>query len=299
MQDRVQSQIVQWVDELNYKHLNELYERLPSGKRVRAMLVEAIAGDSDNALKLSAIIEMIHAASLLHDDVIDDAMTRRGEASINATDGSKISIMVGDILYAKAFSELALLKHYEVASIVSSSVAALSVGELMDVDMAEKFNSNQEIYTQMIYNKTASLIEATCKSSAILAGKEIEVYAQYGKNIGLSFQIIDDILDVTADEKTVGKPVMNDFIEGKTTLPYIYLYEELESAEREKLVSLCGVKVDDEQKDWLKSKFRESSAIERSIEVAKKLSDEAYELMNDRDEDVLAQIAQSLMERSA
>jgi len=299
LQDRVQSQIVQWVDELNYKHLNELYERLPSGKRVRAMLVEAIAGDSDNALKLSAIIEMIHAASLLHDDVIDDAMTRRGEASINATDGSKISIMVGDILYAKAFSELALLKHYEVASIVSSSVAALSVGELMDVDMAEKFNSNQEIYTQMIYNKTASLIEATCKSSAILAGKEIEVYAQYGKNIGLSFQIIDDILDVTADEKTVGKPVMNDFIEGKTTLPYIYLYEELESAEREKLVSLCGVKVDDEQKDWLKSKFRESSAIERSIEVAKKLSDEAYELMNDRDEDVLAQIAQSLMERSA
>lgn len=299
MQDRVQSQIVQWVDELNYKHLNELYERLPSGKRVRAMLVEAIAGDSDNALKLSAIIEMIHAASLLHDDVIDDAMTRRGEASINATDGSKISIMVGDILYAKAFSELALLKHYEVASIVSSSVAALSVGELMDVDMAEKFNSNQEIYTQMIYNKTASLIEATCKSSAILAGKEIEVYAQYGKNIGLSFQIIDDILDVTADEKTVGKPVMNDFIEGKTTLPYIYLYEELESAEREKLVSLCGVKVDDEQKDWLKSKFKESKAIERSIEVAKKLSDEAYELMNDRDEDVLAQIAQNLMERSA
>jgi len=299
LQDRVQSQIVQWVDELNYKHLNELYERLPSGKRVRAMLVEAIAGDSDNALKLSAIIEMIHAASLLHDDVIDDAMTRRGEASINATDGSKISIMVGDILYAKAFSELALLKHYEVASIVSSSVAALSVGELMDVDMAEKFNSNQEIYTQMIYNKTASLIEATCKSSAILAGKEIEVYAQYGKNIGLSFQIIDDILDVTADEKTVGKPVMNDFIEGKTTLPYIYLYEELESAEREKLVSLCGVKVDDEQKDWLKSKFKESKAIERSIEVAKKLSDEAYELMNDRDEDVLAQIAQNLMERSA
>ena len=299
MQDRVQSQIVQWVDELNYKHLNELYERLPSGKRVRAMLVEAIAGDSDNALKLSAIIEMIHVASLLHDDVIDDAMTRRGEASINATDGSKISIMVGDILYAKAFSELALLKHYEVASIVSSSVAALSVGELMDVDMAEKFNSNQEIYTQMIYNKTASLIEATCKSSAILAGKEIEVYAQYGKNIGLSFQIIDDILDVTADEKTVGKPVMNDFIEGKTTLPYIYLYEELESAEREKLVSLCGVKVDDEQKDWLKSKFKESKAIERSIEVAKKLSDEAYELMNDRDEDVLAQIAQNLMERSA
>jgi len=299
LQDRVQSQIVQWVDELNYKHLNELYERLPSGKRVRAMLVEAIAGDSDNALKLSAIIEMIHVASLLHDDVIDDAMTRRGEASINATDGSKISIMVGDILYAKAFSELALLKHYEVASIVSSSVAALSVGELMDVDMAEKFNSNQEIYTQMIYNKTASLIEATCKSSAILAGKEIEVYAQYGKNIGLSFQIIDDILDVTADEKTVGKPVMNDFIEGKTTLPYIYLYEELESAEREKLVSLCGVKVDDEQKDWLKSKFKESKAIERSIEVAKKLSDEAYELMNDRDEDVLAQIAQNLMERSA
>jgi len=297
--DSVQSQIVQWVDELNYKHLSELYERLPSGKRVRAMLVEAIAGNDNDALRLSAIIEMIHAASLLHDDVIDDAMIRRGEPSINATDGSKVSIMVGDILYSKAFSELALLKNYEIASIVSSSVAALSVGELMDVDMAEKFNSNQEIYTQMIYNKTASLIEATCKSSAILAGKDIEIYAQYGKNIGLAFQIIDDILDVTADEKRVGKPVMNDFIEGKTTLPYIYLHEELEDAEREKLVSLCGVKVDDEQKEWMKSKFKASNAIRRSIEVAKKLSDEAYELMNNRDEEVLAQIAQSLMERSA
>ena len=299
MQEKVQAQIIQWVDELNYKHLNELYERLPSGKRVRAMLVEAIVGDNEDALKLSAIIEMIHAASLLHDDVIDDAMTRRGEASINATEGSKTSIMVGDILYAKAFSELSRLKNYEVASIVSSSVAALSIGELMDVDMAEKFNSNQEIYTQMIYNKTASLIEATCKSSAILAGKEIEAYAQYGKNIGLAFQIIDDILDITADEKTVGKPVMNDFVEGKTTLPYIYLYEELEGGEREKLVSLCGIKADIEQKEWLKSKFIESDAVERSIEVAKKLSNEAYNLMNDRDEDVLAQIAQSLMERSA
>jgi len=299
LQDKVQSQIVQWVDELNYKYLSELYKRLPSGKRVRAMLVEAIAGDDDDSLKLSAIIEMIHVASLLHDDVIDDAMTRRGEPSINATDGSKVSIMVGDILYSKAFSELALLKNYEIASIISSSVAALSVGELMDVDMAKKFNSNQDIYTQMIYNKTASLIEATCKSSAILAGKDIEIYAQYGKNIGLAFQIIDDILDITADEKRVGKPVMNDFIEGKTTLPYIYLYEELEDIEREKLISLCGVKVDDEQKEWVKSKFKASNAIRRSIEVAKKLSDEAYELMNNRDEEVLAQIAQSLMERSA
>jgi len=297
--DSVQSQIVKWIDELNYIHLNELYERLPSGKRVRAMLVDAIATEHNDALKLSAIIEMIHAASLLHDDVIDDAMTRRGEASINATDGSKVSIMVGDILYAKAFSELALLKNYEVASIVSSSVAALSVGELMDVDMAKKFNPEQELYTQMIYNKTASLIEATCKSAAILAGKESDIYALYGKNIGLAFQIIDDILDVTADEKTLGKPVMNDFIEGKTTLPYIYLYEELSNDDRKKLVLLCGEKASNEQKDWLKSKFKESNAINRSFEAAKKLSDEAFELMKDRNEDMLGQIALKLMERSA
>ena len=299
MLQKVQSQIISWIDELNYQHLNELYERLPTGKRVRAMLVDAIAGEHNDALRLSAIIEMIHAASLLHDDVIDDAMTRRGEASINATEGSKVSIMTGDILYAKAFSELALLKHYEVAAIVSSSVAALSVGELMDVNMAQKFNHDKMSYTQMIYNKTASLIEATCKSAALLNDKNADVYAQYGKNIGLAFQIIDDILDVTADEEELGKPVMNDFVEGKTTLPYIYLYEELNKEEKEKLVSLCGIKVDNEQKNWLKEKFKSSNAIERSYEDAKKLSDEAYELMNTKDEEMLASLALSLMERKA
>jgi len=92
---------------------------------------------------------------------------------------------------------------------------------------------------------------------------------------------------------------MNDFVEGKTTLPYIYLYEELNKEEKEKLVSLCGIKVDNEQKNWLKEKFKSSNAIERSYEDAKKLSDEAYELMNTKDEEMLASLALSLMERKA
>jgi len=295
----VQSQIRQWVDELQYERLSEIYAKVPSGKRVRAMLVETIAGVSEDSIKLASIIEMVHAASLLHDDVIDDAMTRRGEASINATEGSKVSIMIGDILYAKAFAQLAALKDYEIASIISSAVALLSVGELMDVEMAKKFNSSVDSYTQMIYNKTAVLIEATCKSAALLAKKESTSYAQYGKNIGLAFQIIDDILDVTSDEKSLGKPVMNDFVEGKTTLPYIFLHEELNVEEKEKLVSLCGVSPTQEQHSWLKEKFAATGAIERSKDEAKRLSDEAYALMSGLGEDELASLAQSLMERSA
>ena len=297
MLDKVRSQIDIWIKELEFLYLNELYASLPSGKQVRAMLVSEIAGTNSEALKLSAIIEMIHFASLLHDDVIDEATTRRGKASVNATEGSKVSVMVGDILYAQAFSKLSLFKQHEIAKVVASSVAKLSVGELMDVKMAEEFNADKESYMKMVYNKTASLIESACKSAAILAGKDSKIYAQYGKNLGLAFQIVDDVLDITADEKELGKPVMSDFIEGKTTLPYIYLYERLGEKDRQKLISLHGIKLDNTQQEWLISVMKATKALERSLNDAKKLSTQAYELMIKENEKRLADIALNLVER--
>ncbi len=107
----------------------------------------------------------------------------------------------------------------------------------MDLDLAKSFNADEDMYLEMLYLKTATLIEASAYSAAILAKKDPKKYAIYGKNLGLSFQIIDDILDITSDEATLGKPAMNDFSEGKVTLPYIYLYESLEEKQRQKLVS--------------------------------------------------------------
>jgi len=233
---------------------------------------------------------------LLHDDVIDEAMTRRGVKSLNATEGSKQAVMMGDILYSKGFEELVSFSK-EIAYIVSKAVTQLSIGELMDVRFAEKFNPNLDAYLKMIYQKTAALIEASSSAAASLAGKDIEIYATYGRNLGVAFQIIDDILDITSSSEQLGKPAMADFEEGKTTLPYIYLYEALEGDEKDKLVKLHGVSLAEDQKSWIRKVMHESGALKRARDYAKKLGNEAVTLMEREGEDSLAEIVTAMIER--
>ena len=233
---RVEKELARLIAEIDYDEVTRLFSMLQGGKRLRAKLILKIANENEDAPLLGAIVELIHAASLLHDDVIDDAMTRRGVSSVNATDGSKTSVMLGDILYSKAFSELVSFDK-EIAKVISSSVTSLSKGEMMDVKMASSFNSDEETYLNMLYLKTATLIEAAASASAMLAKKDVAKHELYGKNLGLSFQIIDDILDITSDEETLGKPAMNDYVEGKCTLPYIYLYNVLGDNDKKRLLS--------------------------------------------------------------
>ena len=291
----VQKQIERLIQECDYDEVSRLFSTLSGGKRLRAKLILKIAKDSKKAPALAAIVELIHAASLLHDDVIDDAQTRRGVASVNATDGSKTAVMLGDVLYSKAFTELVSFDK-EIAQTIAASVTALSKGEMMDVKMAEEFNSDEKKYLDMLYLKTATLIEAAAKAAALLAGKDAQKYALYGRNLGLSFQIIDDILDITADEKTLGKPAMNDFVEGKCTLPYIYLYHKLDNAEKEKLISLHGKKIAQEDTLWIQQKMAEYRTIEQSFELAQKLSDEAKKVLAE-DEELVA-ILETMIKRS-
>lgn len=292
---RVENEIARLIKEIDYDEVTRLFGMLLGGKRLRAKLILKIAASNEKAPLLAAIVELIHAASLLHDDVIDEATLRRGAASVNATDGSKTAVMLGDILYSKAFSELVSFEK-EIAKIVSSSVTALSKGEMMDVKMADEFNSDEDKYLDMLYLKTATLIEAAAQAGAILAGKNPELYALYGKNLGLSFQIIDDILDITADSATLGKPSMNDFVEGKCTLPYIYLYKLLNDNEREKLVNLHAKVLDEEETLWIKQKMQEHKTIEKSFELAQKLSNEA--MLAVKDDEQLVNILQTMIKRS-
>jgi len=291
---RVEAQIKRLIDECDYDEVTRLFSMLQGGKRLRAKLILKIASEHEDAPLLAAIVELIHAASLLHDDVIDDAMTRRGEASVNATDGSKTAVMLGDILYSKAFTELVAFDK-DVAQTIAASVTALSKGEMMDVKMAEHFNSDEKRYLDMLYLKTATLIEAAAKASALLAGKDAQKHALYGRNLGLSFQIIDDILDITADEATLGKPAMNDYVEGKCTLPYIYLYEKLDDKERQKLISLHAKNPTPEELEWMKAKMQEHKTIEKSFELAKQLSDEAKDVLKEED---LVNILDTMIKRS-
>jgi octaprenyl-diphosphate synthase len=292
---RVEEQIDRLIQEIDYDEVTRLFKMLSGGKRLRAKLILKIASSHKDAPLLAAIVELIHGASLLHDDVIDEAMTRRGSASVNATDGSKTAVMLGDILYSKAFTELVSFDK-EIAQTISASVTALSKGEMMDVKMADHFNTNEEKYLDMLYLKTATLIEAAAKAAALLIGKDAQKHALYGRNLGLSFQIIDDILDITADEATLGKPAMNDFIEGKCTLPYIYLYAALRENEKERLLSLHKKQLTSEDSHWIQEKMQEHKSVEKSFKLAQNLSNEAQEVMCD-DVD-LVNILETMIQRS-
>ena len=275
----------------------ELFHKVPKGKRLRAKLIVKIAGTSSEALKLAAIVELIHAASLLHDDVIDDAFTRRGEASLNALFGNKTAIMLGDILYSKGFSELTFLPQ-DVAFSISNAVALLSVGELLDVELSNAFNDNLDLYFDMIYKKTASLIEASAKAAALLAGKQSEKYALYGKNLGLAFQIIDDILDITQSSEVLGKPSLNDFKEGKTTLPYLYMYAKLSSQDQVILRALFQKELTAEESAWIKAKMYDTNAISDAMMYAKKLGLEALSIIQGEEDVGLASIITDMIERN-
>lgn len=274
MMDAVAQRMQAMVDAVGYPQASELFGKLAGGKRLRARLILMIAGESEAAVTLAAVIELIHAASLLHDDVIDDAQLRRGVPSVNATEGSKQAVMLGDILYSKAFSELTQFDA-AIAKTVADAVTSLSVGEMMDVKMAEAFNEDEARYLQMLYLKTGVLIEAAAKSAAMLCEKDAEAHALYGKNLGIAFQIIDDILDIVSDEATLGKPAMNDFVEGKCTLPYIYLYRALDKEARSVLASLHGAPADAEQIRWMRSGMQTHGTIEAAYAAAQALSDEA------------------------
>ncbi len=277
-------------------HALSLFDKLPAGKRLRAKLILKIAGEGAKAQKLASIIELIHAASLLHDDVIDDANTRRGIASLNALYGNKTAIMLGDILYSKGFSELTSFSE-EIAKTVADAVTMLSVGELMDVELSTSLQTDESRYFDMIYKKTAVLIEASASAAAQLADKDAAAFALYGKNLGLAFQIIDDVLDVTMDSETLGKPALHDYEEGKTTLPYIYLLAFLEGDDRKRLESLYKKPLSDDEAAWIKSLMMSSGAIQKSVTLAQELGYEALNAIKDEQNPELEAVIKNMIER--
>jgi len=294
--EQVEALMREYVESIGDSKSLELYDKVPKGKRLRAKLILKIAGESIEAIELASVVELIHAASLLHDDVIDEADTRRGVVSINHKFGNMTAIMLGDILYSKGFAKLTDLPNC-VAKSVSSAVTKLSVGELLDVELAENFNINQEVYFDMIYKKTASLIESCAYSAAYLAKKDTTKYALYGRNLGLAFQIIDDVLDITSSSEILGKPSLNDFREGKTTLPYLYMYEKLNEDDKNILLSYFKKDLNKNEAQWIREKITDTEAVEDSIKYAKKLGLEALDSIKDENLPELEKIITDMIVR--
>jgi octaprenyl-diphosphate synthase len=292
--EKVKQQVVKFVASCNHNRSLELLDLLSQGKMLRSKLILKIAGQTKESIKLCAIIEMIQSASLLHDDVIDEADTRRGKPSINALFDNKTSIMFGDILYSKAFSELTLMDK-QIAYTVADAVTKLSIGELMDVELANSFNSSYDLYFEMIYNKTASLIEASAKAAALLVQKDPTSFALYGKNLGLAFQMIDDILDITQDSQTLGKPAMLDFVEGKVTIPYLLLYERIDN--KDKLKSLYKKELNSDEQLWIKEQMVKYDVLKDSIAQAKQIGLEAIEAIKADQNSDLINIMKQMIDR--
>ena len=206
------------------------------GKRLRPILL-LLSGSfkpvdpvhEKNLVTAAAAIELIHMASLIHDDIIDESRERRGKPSVNALWGNRTAVLAGDFLFARAFELLACCGDYELNMIVTRAISTMCEGEIEQTRFAFDLSLNEQQYLQNIYRKTAALMEACCAAGACLGGLEGEAVLQleaFGRNLGLAFQITDDILDITGEPLITGKPVGNDLREGVITLPLIYLLED-------------------------------------------------------------------------
>nr|XP_034911760.1 solanesyl diphosphate synthase 3, chloroplastic/mitochondrial-like isoform X2 [Populus alba]XP_034911769.1 solanesyl diphosphate synthase 3, chloroplastic/mitochondrial-like isoform X2 [Populus alba] len=178
---------------------------------------------------IAEITEMIHVASLLHDDVLDDADTRRGIGSLNFVMGNKVAVLAGDFLLSRACVALASLKNTEVVTLLATVVEHLVTGETMQMTSTSEQRCSMEYYMQKTYYKTASLISNSCKAIALLAGQTTEVAMlafEYGKNLGLAYQLIDDVLDFTGTSASLGKGSLSDIRNGIVTAPILFAMEE-------------------------------------------------------------------------
>ncbi len=199
------------------------------GKRLRPMLLllaaKALGGATDNHLILAAVIEFIHTATLLHDDVVDESDLRRGKESANAVWGNAASVLVGDYLYSSAFEMMVRTGNMRVMEILSKTTTAIAEGEVLQLLNCNNPETSEAKYLDVIARKTAILFSAATKLSAVISKASAETeekLAQYGQHLGIAFQLIDDALDYKASQEELGKNLGDDLAEGKPTLPLIY-----------------------------------------------------------------------------
>lgn len=199
------------------------------GKRIRPMIAilaaRALGYQENQHVTIAALIEFIHTATLLHDDVVDESDMRRGKATANAAFGNAASVLVGDFIYTRAFQMMTSLGSLRILALMSEAVNVIAEGEVLQLMNCNDPDITEESYMRVIYSKTARLFEAAAQSSGILAGATAEqeqALQDYGRYLGTAFQLIDDLLDYSADGQTLGKNVGDDLSEGKPTLPLLH-----------------------------------------------------------------------------
>mgnify|MGYP002073822234 FL=1 len=209
------------------------------GKRLRPMLTLAAARlcgyDGAHHIGLAACVEFIHTATLLHDDVVDESDLRRGLPTANAVWSNQASVLVGDFLFSRAFQLMVEARSLEVLRILSNAAATIAEGEVLQLTTANDPETSEDAYLEVIRGKTAALFAAAARVGAVIAERpeaEAEALDQYGLHLGMAFQLLDDVLDYSARQATLGKSVGDDFREGKVTLPIILAFRRGTAEER-------------------------------------------------------------------
>ncbi|MDQ2716874.1 MAG: polyprenyl synthetase family protein [Chloroflexota bacterium] len=218
------------------------------GKRLRTALTllsgKLNAYRFDKLLPLSVAFEMVHLATLIHDDIVDNALTRRGKPTVNALWGDSIAILLGDYYFAKTAGLIADIDDNRIDHLFSDTVATVCEGTILEMMTARRIDLSIKTYYEKISHKTACLIAACCKGGAIVSqatDEQIALLDEYGINLGIAFQIIDDVLDYTEDQTTIGKPAGNDLRQGMVTLPLIYaLQAQPSNGHRQQIQLLLG-----------------------------------------------------------
>ena len=215
------------------------------GKKIRPLLciatAEALNYKLDKHILLAATIEFIHTATLLHDDVVDESSTRRGEKTANILWDNKSSILVGDFLFSRAFQLMVATKSLSILEVLSNAAAIIAESEVLQLTNIKNINIGLKTYFEIIEGKTAELFSAACETGAMIATSnlnQIKSFKSYGKSIGICFQLIDDYLDYKGDKKIMGKLIGNDFFNSKLTYPIIITLNEGTNSEKEKIEKL-------------------------------------------------------------
>ena len=209
------------------------------GKRLRPILTLASSRmcgyTGERHVGLAASVEFIHTATLLHDDVVDDSDLRRGSATANALWGNQASVLVGDFLFTRAFQFMVEDGSLEVLRVLANASAVIAEGEVLQLESANDLDTSEEQYMEIITAKTAALFAAACRIGALIASRpsrEEKALESYGRNLGIAFQLVDDALDYSAQQATLGKTIGDDFSEGKITLPVILAFGRGNAEER-------------------------------------------------------------------
>ena len=252
------------------------------GKRIRPLLAllsaKALGYQGNDHQMAAAFIEFIHTATLLHDDVVDESDMRRGKETANIAFGNASSILVGDYMYTRSFQMMTSLGSLKILSLMSEAVNVISEGEVQQLINCNDPDTSEKSYMQVIYSKTARLFESATQIGAILndASEDIELAMQnYGKYLGTAFQLIDDVLDYTADGKEMGKNVGDDLAEGKPTLPLIYAMQNSNEQQsmmiREAIEKANGM----ERLDDILAVMQETGSLEYTTQLAYNEADKA------------------------